>query len=170
MKRPNGIIFDLDQTLVDTSCVQCYRDSRQWKLVYDNLDKTKPYDQINDLLIYLRKMDFKTGIVTSSPSKYCHKVIDLNKWSFNAVVAYHDTRQHKPHHEPITKCLSRLELNGESVISIGDKADDIFSAKSAGTLSIGALWGSTEHEKLINSKPDLIAKSPKDIIAYLEKF
>tara|TARA_E500000178_G_scaffold220927_1_gene217993 strand:+ start:277 stop:789 length:513 start_codon:yes stop_codon:yes gene_type:complete len=169
VRRPNGIIFDLDQTLVDTSFVQHYRDSGQWKMVYENLHETKPYNQIDDLLIYLRKTDFKIGIVTSAVSKYCHKIINLNNWNFDAIIAYHDTRQHKPHHEPITKCLSKLELNGKNVISIGDKADDIFSAKSAGTITIGALWGSAEHEKLTQSNPNLIAQSPKDIIYYIEK-
>jgi len=45
-----AVIFDLDQTLVDSKHLKKLRDSRQWSEVFKNIDSIKPYPLIDEIL------------------------------------------------------------------------------------------------------------------------
>ena len=47
-------IFDLDQTLVDSSLLESMRSSRNWKEVLSNLDLVKPVAGVTEFLTSLK--------------------------------------------------------------------------------------------------------------------
>jgi HAD superfamily hydrolase (TIGR01509 family) len=100
-----------------------------------------PYPGIKELIQDLKNRDVSICIVTSSPKPYCEKVIKYWGWGVDVTVCYHDTKQHKPHPEPIQKALSRLRLNSNEAVAIGDAQKDTQAAAAAGVMTIGALWG-----------------------------
>jgi phosphoglycolate phosphatase/pyrophosphatase PpaX len=65
--------------------------------------------------------------------------------------------------------LDRLQATPEESIYVGDFDVDIEASRSAGTMSVLALWSSTGSEKLIGLKPDLYFRSPYTFLSWLEE-
>jgi HAD superfamily hydrolase (TIGR01549 family) len=158
-----GIIFDLDQTLIDSTCVKLQRDNHQWSKVFHNIKKVKPYPGISELLSKLNSNNIKIGVVTSTPRNYCESIIKQNNWVVDTVVGYHDTTQHKPHPEPILYGLKKICVSTENALSIGDMKRDIIASKNAGVTSVGVTWGCENIDELISSSPDKICNSVAEL-------
>jgi HAD superfamily hydrolase (TIGR01662 family) len=151
-----AIIFDLDQTLVDSRHIEHLRRSRQWSIVYQKIPTILAYDGINEVLSVTRDNGIKLAIVSSSPSSYVQRVVRQFGWSFDFTVCYHDTTQHKPHPAPFIEAVNRLKIAARDCWAIGDNPKDIIAARAAGMYAVAALWGSLDKESLKSAKPDII--------------
>lgn len=151
-----GLILDLDQTLVDSQCIELFRRSRQWSLVYQKIPTILAYEGVDKILSLTKDKGIKISIVSSSPSSYVNRVIRHFGWNFDATVCYHDTSSHKPHPAPFIEAAHRLKIEERDCWAVGDHPNDIIAAKNAGIYSVGALWGSLDKEALRREKPDLI--------------
>ncbi len=136
-----GIIFDLDQTIVDSSIALEVRKSRIWPNVYELIPSFSVYEGMLELIEELNNKKIPMCIVTSSPSAYCDKVLRHHKIPITQKVCYHDTQYRKPYPHPILKAISLLNVTNDQIISIGDDPNDIIASKKAGVMSIGATWG-----------------------------
>ena len=168
MKR--GVIFDLDQTIVDSSRFESLRKSGRWSETYSKIPYFKLYDRMHDLFAYLTQEEIDICVVTNSPRSYCKKVIDCFQIPVKTFVCYHDVKFRKPHTEPILKAIEELNLKpNRNIVSIGDKVDDLVASREAGISTIGAIWGSSEIEQIKEFNPDYIALEPIDVIGILER-
>lgn len=165
-----GIIFDLDQTIIDSTIAAQLRKDRQWQRVYTTIPKFKIYEGMLDVLQFTCDNNIKTVIVSTSPRTYCEKVVGHIKMKCDHIVGYHDASPIKPHPAPMLKALELLKMKSNKVISIGDRAIDIQSAQKAGIATVGCLWGSDEKEILKNSKPDYLISKPVDFIPIARTF
>src|SRR3989344_1267016 len=59
------------------------------------------------------------------------QLIDLEKY-FKAEVIYGDTKNHKPHPEPLILAAQKLGLKPEECVYVGDSATDLMAARDAG--------------------------------------
>lgn len=162
-----GIIFDLDQTLIESHIAEEYRRARKWDVVYGMVPKLNPFTGIHELLAELSQNSVPYGIVTSSPSSYCNRIVSHWNWDVHFTVCYHDTTKRKPHPDPIILALSKLQVPKETVISIGDDPNDIIAAKRAGVASAGVLWGARDQQALINSSPDYLFRTTEEMTKFL---
>jgi beta-phosphoglucomutase-like phosphatase (HAD superfamily) len=138
-------IFDLDQTLVDSSAVAAMRSARNWRSVLNSLHLVQVYPHIQTYLETLTSIGIPYAVVTNAPSMYCDAVIQLQGWKPAAVVAWHTTTQHKPHPEPVLKALAGMGLHASPAIyGFGDDPNDIIAYSKAGITPIGCLWGVSE--------------------------
>jgi phosphoglycolate phosphatase-like HAD superfamily hydrolase len=161
------IIFDLDQTLIDSSTAEPLRKKRKWGQVYSLIPLLKPYPGINALMSELHSQGITLGIVTSSPRIYCTKVVDQWGWPISNIVAYHDTAKHKPDPEPILMAIQKAGNVKEDHFYVGDMAADTHAAKAAGVTSLGALWGSSNPEGLRQSAPDFLFSTVAELNDFL---
>lgn len=137
----NAVIFDLDQTIADTSSLKIFRDRRQWGMTYSNIHLTVLYDGMKQLFLELESRDIKIGIVTNSPSSYCKKILLYHQLKYDALVGYHDTKKRKPYPDPIYKALEQMStIVSASVIGLGDEINDIFAYENASIKPIAAMW------------------------------
>jgi len=158
------VIFDLDQTLVDSSCAEQDRKNREWSKVYSKIPTMRCYDGIHDILRYLVEKKIIIVILTSSPRVYCEKVLQYFNIKPDFIVAYHDVKLHKPNPESINLVIEKFNIqNPKSVLHIGDDPKDTFASKAAGVISGGALWGNRDNSELLKSYPDLLFGKPSDI-------
>lgn len=149
MVNIEGILFDLDGTLLDSSKIEYLRDKRKWKDCVVNIHQTNVFEGIHDLLSHIKALNIKIGIVTSSVSFYAEAMLKFYKLPYDNLVAYHDVQKRKPHPEPYIRACTNLFLNQFNVVGVGDKIDDALSLSGANIVSIGAGWSNSfqQHSK-----------------------
>ena len=165
MVKHEGILFDLDLTLVDSSILFELREKRLWSEVYKNIPKTTVYDGVHEMIDEL-KPSFKFGIVTSSPRTYAERLTSFHGIEIPILTAYHDTRLHKPDPSPIIHGSNQLGLSPSQVISIGDDPKDITASNIAGATSIFVTWGES---KANNNNANHICNSIIELKSLLEE-
>ena len=162
--RIKGIIFDLDQTIVNTQLVLQYRESRQWAKAINNLYQTSVYPGIIELFTNLKEIDFQYGIVTSSPRKYAEAVVNYHNLDISVIVAYQDTGRHKPSPDPIRKAVYEMGFQPKEVLSVGDLEIDAISGNLAGVLTGHCSWSG-----VIEDKADISFNNPDEIFNFVSK-
>ena len=162
-----GVIFDLDQTLIDSRAAESLRKSREWAKVYAAIPSLIPFPGVPGLLSHLAASGVPVGIVTSSPASYCNKVVAHWRWKIDAVIGYHDTALRKPAPDPILLALTRIKREKDKAISVGDDPRDIVASRKAGVYVVGALWGAADRVALIASAPDALCESVPQLVDLL---
>lgn len=184
MKRYKAIIFDIDNTLLNTLDMNMYplmriikeelgedwtfrqvlrfavqpglktmedlgiRDKEatyaRWvSYVNDYKPGAVPYDGIDGVLHALRTAGIRIA-VASSKMKAQYRIdmvgTGLDRFVETAVLV-EDTTRHKPHPDPILKCLERMDLPPGEVLYVGDAPTDLQAARAAGVDFGFAQWG-----------------------------
>lgn len=121
-----------------------------------------------ELLHELSMKGLRLGIATSSG----RALPFLDQWGvrhlFHGIVGREDVASHKPHPEPVLKCLGHLQLDPHEAVFIGDSPIDIRAGKAAGLYTIGVLTGTSPHEVLSLESPDHILDSVAELRPLLE--
>ncbi|TYS12985.1 HAD family hydrolase [Rossellomorea vietnamensis] len=165
-----GLIFDLDQTLVDTSALNNYRSNRDWSACYKSMDQTNLFDNTKEILGFASNKGLKIGVVTMSPRPYALKLLEHHQIPFDNLVAFHDCKRRKPNPEPIIKCLKSLGLNPVNVLSIGDDRMDITASRNANISSVGVTWGNCSVRELTEAGADFIVHSNAELMKIIESY
>lgn len=128
------------------------------------------YEDIENVLRILNKMNIPVGIVTSRGPVTTDLYFELikEKGAIRTIVRYGDTNESKPHSEPVLHALKKLKSNGDGLM-VGDSSYDIISAKGAGIKSAAACWGYNSRMKLSKYEPDFVLTKPNDILKIIEK-
>ena len=113
---------------------------------------------IEDALNRLRAAGVTVAVVTSKRRRSVEMALKRFPGLRPVVdrfVTMEDTREHKPHPEPL---LRGLELVGdvpkEEAAYVGDSPFDVQAAKAAGLTSVAVSWGAFSEEKLRRTEPD----------------
>lgn len=92
-----------------------------------------------DFLTHIRDKGHKTGVVTGSPEHITALEIGMiGKEKFDSVIVargFGGVRS-KPHPEGLEKCLEDLGLDKKEAIFVGNGAEDILAAQSAGIMDV----------------------------------
>lgn len=162
-----SIIFDLDLTLVDTTCLERSRHNRNWQEAYSLIPQTRLYDGIEKVFDFIRQKGIKVTIVSTSPRPYVERLVAYHHIPATYIVGYHDAKPIKPHPAPMIKALELMEETPDNVVSFGDRAIDIRASNAAGIESVACLWGTKEHGYLMNSGYSHAIATPDEILKYL---
>ncbi|WP_102275086.1 HAD family hydrolase [Cytobacillus massiliigabonensis] len=99
-------------------------------------------EEINDLLLYLKKEGYKLGIVTGKARRSLNislKYLNMEKM-FDVIITGDDVSKPKPHPEGINKALQQLGMLAGEAIFLGDSDADIQAGKQAKVFTIGVQW------------------------------
>lgn len=88
---------------------------------------------------------------------------------FAARVCSGDTREKKPHPAPLRKALRQLNLKPSACVYVGDSAEDLHMARSAGVLAIAVLGPFPTEKKLRAASPDYLLESIRELPAALQQ-
>ena len=144
-------LFDLDQTLVDTSDMQqlresgVHRDAAGYPLEVQAAFRSRErriVDEQTLLALALSNPEMKLGIFTRSPRRYVDVILatayNLVKW--DVVIAYEDVQHRKPNCEGIYKAMIDVGMNDTKyipeVMLVGDSDVDIRAAYHAGCQTV----------------------------------
>lgn len=107
---------------------------------------------------------YKLGVVTSRQKDSIFespKLAKLKKY-FAIVVSYDDTKNHKPHPDPLLFACTKLHMQPPEIVYIGDSESDFIAAKSAGMKII--MYTTNNHSKAngltndFSNIPDLVQR------------
>lgn len=162
-----SVIFDLDLTLVDTTCLEQFRHNRQWPEAYANIPNTSMYDGIANVLEIIRKHQIKTAIVSTSPRPYVEKLVLYYNIPTQHIVSYHDAKPIKPHPAQMLKALELMGVQAKETISFGDRVIDIQASNAAGIESVACFWGTKEKGELLRSGYSHAIVKPEEILTLI---
>lgn len=162
-----SIIFDLDLTLIDTTCLESYRHNRQWQEAYQHIPDTKMYEGISGVMDIIRKYNIPCAIVSTSPRPYVEKTVAHYDLPVQHIVSYHDAKPIKPHPAQMLKALELMGKTAKEVISFGDRVIDIQASNAAGIESVACFWGTKEKGELLRSGYSHAIVRPEEILTLI---
>jgi len=162
------IIFDFDQTLVDTSSVEPLRAARNWKAVMAKASQLPVYEGMTDLLNELHASGHTLAIVTKSPDMVPKAFIKAHSWPIDIVVGYHQVKNKKPDPEGLLLAMSKAGATAENTYHVGDQPQDTEASRGAGVMALGSAWGCSDTQELQASKPDEMFATVGDLATFLK--
>ena len=126
----------------------------------------KLFDGFDEVIKTLEDNGILCGI-SSSKTKAQYEIdfikTGLHKY-MKSVVLSEDTKNHKPHPEPLLKALEILNIHPNEAIYVGDTFSDYKASKESGMDFAFALWGATSTEGI---HADFNLNEPKDLLKVL---
>jgi HAD superfamily hydrolase (TIGR02253 family) len=128
---------DIDPKILASGIV-AYRRARESALVL--------YPHVQMTLLELTKQGIRLGVVSDAPrAQVWLRLCSLSlQHVFDAVVTFDDTQERKPSPGPFRRVLSKLGVEPQDALMIGDWAErDVVGAKGLGMRTVFARYGDT---------------------------
>lgn len=127
---------------------------------------TKPYDGIPQLLDYLAGKSVKVAVLTNKPNEVTGKIVSelFNNWSFEAVIGQMDSIPRKPDPTGAMMISKKMKVKTEEIVYLGDSGVDMETARSAGMLPVGVLWGFRDYTELKEHGAKFLINNPMEIV------
>ena len=133
-----------------------------------NLDTTRPYDGVPELLHELKRRGKHLAIVSN---KFYAATQDLAKHFFpdtiEVAIGEQENIRKKPAPDTVLEALRQLNVSKEDAVYIGDSDVDIMTAKNCGLPCISVLWGFRDKDFLIEHGGSLFVEKPIEILSRL---
>lgn len=131
-----------------------------------NLDTTRPYDGVPELLHELKRRGKHLAIVSN---KFYAATQDLAKHFFpdtiEVAIGERENIRKKPAPDTVLEALRQLNVSKEDAVYIGDSDVDIMTAKNCGLPCISVLWGFRDKEFLIKHGGKIFVDKPSEILS-----
>jgi HAD superfamily hydrolase (TIGR01549 family) len=162
-----AVLFDLDDTLIDTGPIRALRDIRDWRGCVASAGQTVVYAGIPELLAELQARGVRIGIVTTSISFYAERMLRHHGLPYDTLVAYHDAPP-KPSPVCMRVAMQRLGVDAGACIGVGDSAKDAAALRGAGVVAYGAGWSlltlrTAPWQEILEQPSELLARLPPPI-------
>ncbi|MGI6279567.1 MAG: HAD family hydrolase [Acutalibacteraceae bacterium] len=133
------------------------------------MDKTRPYEGMTELIKRLKNDGYHLAVVTNKAHEMAVKITEKFFYgSFSVICGKQDGFPAKPDPQLTLKIIEDLGLAPKDCAFVGDSGVDVLTAKNAGCISIGALWGFRTRQELIDSGADFLAETPLEIFDILK--
>jgi phosphoglycolate phosphatase len=105
--------------------------------------------------------DLVLGICTNKPRQTTEAVLAALgvRTRFRAIVAGGDLSEKKPAPGPLLHIGKLLHVSSDTMVMVGDSAQDVDCAKNAGCRSIGVDGGFGARDRLLDARPDVLLAS-----------
>lgn len=134
------------------------------------LDKTRPYDGIEDVLARLKSLGIKTGVVSNKVQEMTELVTEkLFGPVFDCVYGKREGLPAKPDPAVLLAAAKELSVSLAECALVGDSGTDMLTAVGAGALPLGALWGFRTAKELQQCGAKILLKTPAEIIKITEE-
>ena len=131
-----------------------------------NLDTTRPYDGIPELLRELKSRGKNLAIVSN---KFYAATQELAKHFFpdtiEIAIGERDNIRKKPAPDTVLEALKQLNASKAGAVYIGDSDVDIMTAKNCELPCISVLWGFRDKEFLIKHGGKIFVDKPSEILS-----
>lgn len=154
---------DEDKNGVLTSFSDYYRENY--------LNKTKPYEGIDQMLDDLVSMGIRLGVNSNKRNDFVLRLVDkyFGRIQFAGVFGERKGLPKKPDPYSANELADLMGLGHDEILYIGDSNTDILTALNANMDSIGVLWGFRTYDELKETGASYIVSNPREIIDIVKK-
>jgi HAD superfamily hydrolase (TIGR01549 family) len=151
--------------------INAVMDQYEW----DSAQKNSPVDGAKGVLMSLKKMKLKTGLLTNNGRRSI--VYLLKKYGFMRLLDVVVTRSDlgdfnslKPSPVGLNRVLERLEVKAREAVYVGDSVVDVRAALSIGTMPIFVTTGYSTVDEVRHVDPTvMIINRLEELLEYLIK-
>ncbi|WP_405966359.1 HAD-IA family hydrolase [Streptomyces sp. NBC_00015] len=124
------------------------------------------FDGVPEMLRELRARDIGLAVATGKSGPRARSLLEqLGLLDLFTVVIGSDEVEHpKPAPDIVLKALGVLGCDPARTVMVGDAVTDLTSARGAGVAAVAALWGETDEETLLAESPDVVLRSPSELL------
>jgi HAD superfamily hydrolase (TIGR01549 family) len=169
-----AVIFDLDETLLDTSTLRQARQQQHWSDVIRRLDEVRSYQlpdaavEVTDLPLRLREAGVRVGVLTASPRHYAEALLEHFGISYDALVTGSDGYAAKPDPAGLLAIAEQVGVAIAKCAYVGDLDTDVATAVSAGALAVGVCWSTRPPLSWRRWWPELAIAEPGRLLELAE--
>jgi phosphoglycolate phosphatase len=151
-------------TLQEAGALTASEYKRRWQ------DKTRPYDGVPEMLTGLRQRGLPVSVLSNKPQHYTDLTVDafFPGRPFLHVRGARPEVPNKPHPAGALALARELSLAPGSIVFVGDTATDMKTARGAGMLPVGALWGFRDEAELRENGALRLIARPTDLLTLLD--
>lgn len=141
-----------------------YADFRQHYMLH-NLDTTKPYDGVMEMLQSLKQRGKHIAVVSN---KFYAATQSLCRHFFGDLVEVaigerEDIRK-KPAPDTVIEAMRQFGVTKDKAVYIGDSDVDVMTAKNSGMPCISVLWGFRDYDFLVEHDATIFVSSPLQLM------
>jgi HAD superfamily hydrolase (TIGR01549 family) len=169
-----AVIFDLDETLLDSSALLVDRDARAWRAVFERLGEVQPFavaegePQVADLPRLAAERGLKVSLLTHSPRRYAAELLQAHNISVEAMVTGSDGYPPKPDPSGLQAVMAELDVEPCDSLYVGDGVGDFGAAAAAGAIAAGVAWGEATPAAWRHGWPDFAVSRPRRLLQILD--
>ena len=141
------------------------------KIYAENLNKrSKVFDGMLDVLGLLKSNQVDIGVITNKMHHLAVRCVDkfFQGYQIKTMGAEY-LFPRKPNPESALAMANDFGHLPSEMLFIGDSSVDIKTARNAGIIPIGVLWGNGTRSQLKNAGADIIFESTKDLKKYIRR-
>lgn len=171
---PRAALFDLDDTLLDSSPLRDARERRKWGKVLAGLGSVSPFEvaegepAVVDLPREAKRRGLAVGILTHSPRPYAEALISRHGIRVDELVTGSDGFPTKPDPTGLLALARALGVTPSDCLYIGDAVGDFGAAAAAGMVSVGVSWAGKTPLTWRHGWPDIAIDRPSQLLALLD--
>ena len=146
--------------------VKEYRD--EYQLNWNK--KTKPYDDINEMLDRLYSKGIELAVLSNKPHDFTELCVRefLPSNKFKIILGHRPGTNPKPDPAGAIEISEKLGISHEQILYLGDTGIDMKTAVSAGMFPVGVLWGFRKKDELIKHGAKILLNKPEDLLKFIE--
>ena len=137
---------------------------QRWKL------KTRPYPGIPEMLQDLLDLGLPISVLSNKPQDYTDLTVRefFPGLAFTFVRGARDDVPNKPHPAGALALAGELGLAPGAIAFVGDSATDMRTARGAGMLPVGVLWGFRDEAELCANGARHLLSAPAELLALVD--
>ena len=156
-----AVLSELKNESFDTA-VKIFKDTYAEHLT----DKTLPYNDVKEMLSNISCQKVLLSNKDEKFSKQILKTLGLSQF-FTEIYGGDSFKEKKPSPLPIYEIIKKFNLAKDTVVMVGDGANDVMVGKNAGITTIGILYGYSSQQQLNELSPTYQAQTPKDVVTII---
>lgn len=164
----NGIRKLMQRSLPDDKQDLLDEALEKFKAVYarHNMDKTRPYEGITELLEKLCAQNIKLGVCTNKHDEAAKVIIKalFGEDIFDEIIGDKQGLKRKPDPGKVLTMAQNWNLQPQEIAYLGDSGVDMQTAVNAGMLAVGVLWGFRTEAELKENGADILISSPLELL------
>lgn len=133
-------------------------------------NKTAPYEGIMPLLLELKRLGIKTGVVSN---KLDEAVRELCRKTFGDLISFAQGAEgesdRKPNPMNVFKCVNALGSEVCDCVYVGDSEVDFQTAQNAEMKCVCVLWGFRTKEELLSHGADTFIEAPSELLTLINE-
>ncbi len=170
-----AVIFDLDQTLLDTDALRQAREQYAWGVVSRGFATVKPFrfshfgeTEVIELVEQARTRGLKVGVLTRGPGWYASELLRRHGIRVDLAITGSDKYPPKPDPAGLLAVARGLGASPQQSVYVGDSVEDFWAAAAAGMVSVGVAWSGRAPATWRHAWPDVAIDRPATLLRYLD--